>query len=209
MEDPIQCRCCSKNAVVSWASNLNPEDNWDLSEGCQVVEFEGWPKKRQLSTAIPPAAKRQQKRKRLAIAIVPAPESFLFSIIKYLAVRDNDAAPVASVTSPTPPTALLDTQVEQLVVSSAVSPPDIEDPEPILCRNVDCYVSGLLASFRRETLILVVHEILILYPQSEYAIEKERPILHQRYGGEPGKVGCMYLYHIQVEAYQRSTLHLW
>ena len=62
---------------LSWASNLNPEDNWDLSEGCQAVEFEGWPKKRRLLTAIPPAAKRQ-KRKRSAIAIVPAPKSFYF-----------------------------------------------------------------------------------------------------------------------------------
>ena len=108
-------------------------------------------------------------------------------------MRDNDAAPVVLVTSPTPPTAPLDTQVKQLVVSSAVSPPDIEDPEPMLCRNVDCYVSGLLASFRRETLILVVHEILILYPQSEYAREKERPILQQRCGGRPGQVGCTYI----------------
>ena len=28
---------------MSWASNLNPEDNWDLWEGCQVIEFGGWP----------------------------------------------------------------------------------------------------------------------------------------------------------------------
>ena len=28
---------------MSWASNLNPEDNWELHEGCQVVEFGGWP----------------------------------------------------------------------------------------------------------------------------------------------------------------------
>ena len=27
---------------MSWASNLNPEDNWDLCKGCQVVEFGGW-----------------------------------------------------------------------------------------------------------------------------------------------------------------------
>ena len=26
---------------MSWASNLDPEDNWDLCEGCQVVEFGG------------------------------------------------------------------------------------------------------------------------------------------------------------------------
>ena len=28
---------------MSWASNLNPEDNWDLCEDCQVSEFGGWP----------------------------------------------------------------------------------------------------------------------------------------------------------------------
>ena len=40
----------------------------------------------------------------------------------------------------------------------------------------------------------MVHEVLILYPQSEYAIEKERPILHQRCGGRGGgKVGCTYI----------------
>ena len=33
------CQECSQDAVVSWASNLNPEDNLDLCEGCQVVEF--------------------------------------------------------------------------------------------------------------------------------------------------------------------------
>ena len=37
--DPIQCCCCSKTAEVSWASNLDPEDNWDICEACQVVEF--------------------------------------------------------------------------------------------------------------------------------------------------------------------------
>ena len=39
----------------------------------------------------------------------------------------------------------------------------------------------------------MVHEVLILYPQSEYAIEKERPILHQRCGGKYGKVECTYI----------------
>ena len=83
------------------------------------------------------------------------------------------------------------TQVEQSVASQVdggdtqvepSSPPDIEDPEPILHRHVECYVSGLLASFPRKTLNKMVQEVLILYPQSEYAIEKERPILHQRCG---------------------------
>ena len=40
----------------------------------------------------------------------------------------------------------------------------------------------------------MVHEVLILYPQSEYAIKKERPILHQRCGRRAGcKVGCTYI----------------
>ena len=45
-EEQIPCRIkeCSKNAVVSWASNLHPEDNWDVCVGCQVDEFGGWPK---------------------------------------------------------------------------------------------------------------------------------------------------------------------
>ena len=83
----------------------------------------------------------------------------------------------------TPPTPVVNsTQLEPLL------PPDVEDPEPILYyRNVDCYVSGLLASFPRETFNKMVHEILIDYQQSDYAIEKERPILHQRCGGRPGK----------------------
>jgi hypothetical protein len=39
----------------------------------------------------------------------------------------------------------------------------------------------------------MVQEVLILYPQSEYAMEKERPILHQRCGGRPGQVECTYI----------------
>ena len=45
-EEQISChnsKKCSKNAAVSWASKLNPEDNWDLCENCQVSEFGGWP----------------------------------------------------------------------------------------------------------------------------------------------------------------------
>ena len=36
-EEQIPCRnskTCSKNTEVSWASNLNPEDSWDLCEDC-------------------------------------------------------------------------------------------------------------------------------------------------------------------------------
>ena len=66
------------------------------------------------------------------------------------------------------------TQVELSVALPLV----VEDPETILLQNVDCYVSGLLASFPRETLNKMVHEILIDYQQSNYAIKKERPILH-------------------------------
>ena len=44
-EEQIPCcsKKCSKNMAVSWASNLNPEDNWDLCEDCQVGEFGEWP----------------------------------------------------------------------------------------------------------------------------------------------------------------------
>ena len=45
-EEKIPCRIkeCSKNAAVSWASNLHPEDNWDVCVGCHVDEFGEWPK---------------------------------------------------------------------------------------------------------------------------------------------------------------------
>ena len=50
----------------------------------------------------------------------------------------------------------------------------IDDPEPILHWNVDCYVSGgLLASFPRETLHKMVHEILIDYPQIKWICNKK------------------------------------
>ena len=39
----------------------------------------------------------------------------------------------------------------------------------------------------------MVHEDLILYPQNEYAIEKERPILHQRCWERAGQIGCTYI----------------
>ena len=37
-EEHIPCRTenCCKNAAMSWASNLNPDDHWHLCEGCQV-----------------------------------------------------------------------------------------------------------------------------------------------------------------------------
>ena len=71
---------------------------------------------------------------------------------------------------------------------------NVMDPKTILLQNVDCYANGLLASFKRTTLNQMVHEVLILYPQSEYAIKKERPILHQRCGRRAGcKVGCTYI----------------
>ena len=30
--------------AVSWASNVNIDNHWDLCEGCQVNKFGGWPK---------------------------------------------------------------------------------------------------------------------------------------------------------------------
>ena len=44
-DEKIPCRNCKKcfnNAAVSWASNLNPEDIWDLCEDRRVDEFGGW-----------------------------------------------------------------------------------------------------------------------------------------------------------------------
>ena len=32
---------CCNNAEVSWASKLNPEENWDICEECQVNKFGG------------------------------------------------------------------------------------------------------------------------------------------------------------------------
>jgi hypothetical protein len=41
------CKCrtetCSAQAVATWASNLEPEDKWDLCEECQLEDFGGWP----------------------------------------------------------------------------------------------------------------------------------------------------------------------
>ena len=44
-EEQILCRIkeCSKDAAVSWAFNLNPEDIWDLCEGWQVIKRGDWP----------------------------------------------------------------------------------------------------------------------------------------------------------------------
>ena len=85
----------------------------------------------------------------------------------------------------------IDLSAATVIVASQIasSPPSASPPqvETILCRNVDCYVSGLLASFKRTTLNKMVHEVLILYPRSEYAIEMERPIIHQRRGGKGSK----------------------
>ena len=88
-------------------------------------------------------------------------------MITHSASVDNDVAPVVLVTA-----------AAHQVEPSVAMPLVVEDPETILLQNVDFYVSGLLASFLRETLNKMVHEVLILYPQSKYAIEKERPILH-------------------------------
>ena len=47
-KEPISCQGdkCSKQAISSWESNLNPEDNWDLCERCQVDFIGGSTKKR-------------------------------------------------------------------------------------------------------------------------------------------------------------------
>ena len=47
--------------------------------------------------------------------------------------------------------------------------------------NLDCFHH----LFGNGTLKKLVNEILIAYPQSKFAIEKERPIRHQRCRGRP------------------------
>jgi hypothetical protein len=41
------CECrtegCSAQAVATWATNLAPEDMWDMCEACQLKDFGGWP----------------------------------------------------------------------------------------------------------------------------------------------------------------------
>ena len=34
---------CKHPAVATWASNLEPEDQWDMCEECQLTDFGGWP----------------------------------------------------------------------------------------------------------------------------------------------------------------------
>ena len=42
---PCECRTegCSAQAVATWATNLEPEDKWDICEACQLKDFGGWP----------------------------------------------------------------------------------------------------------------------------------------------------------------------
>ena len=94
------------------------------------------------------------------------------------------------------------------VEPTVVSPLVVENPETILRQNVECYVSGLLASFPRETLKSMVHEILIVYPQSKYAIKKGKTTTTSASWGEIW-AGWMYLYHIRVESHQRIALCPW
>ena len=111
------------------------------------------------ATAAPPAALNAvaPNVSASAASIAVAPNAVVAA-----ASVNNDAAPVALVT-------VAAHQVEPSVAMLLV----VEDPEQILHQNVDCYVSGLLASFLRETLNkMMVHEILIDYPQSEYAKKK-------------------------------------
>jgi hypothetical protein len=41
------CECrtegCSGQAVATWATNLEPEDKWNMCEKCQLRDFGGWP----------------------------------------------------------------------------------------------------------------------------------------------------------------------
>ena len=84
----------------------------------------------------------------------------------------------------------------------------VEDPEPIFLQNVDCYVSGLLASFWRTTLNKMVHEVLFFVSTKWICNRKGKTNTTSALWGEtwPDR---MYLYHIWVEAYQRSALYPW
>ena len=173
---PCHGKNCLKNAAVSWASNTNPNCIRDFCEGCQVVEFGGWP-----NGVVPIKTSagsnggdntHVDSQVEPPVAIAPGAIYHDESTLAML----KDAIPLPPPTTPLPttlPPIVDNTQLEPLVVSQvdggdtqveSVSPPDIEDPVPILLRNVDCYVSGLLASFPRKTLNKMVHEVLILYP---------------------------------------------
>ena len=39
---PCQFNECSKEAAMSWVCNKDPEDLWNLCEGCQFIEFGGF-----------------------------------------------------------------------------------------------------------------------------------------------------------------------
>jgi hypothetical protein len=43
--DDCVCRTegCQKQAVATWASNVEPADKWDMCEPCQELDFGGWP----------------------------------------------------------------------------------------------------------------------------------------------------------------------
>ena len=50
----------------SWASNLNPNNNWDLCEDCQVDEKGGWPngfdkKDKKCGSADKPSSTKKRK----------------------------------------------------------------------------------------------------------------------------------------------------
>lgn len=44
-QEDCACRTneCQGRAVATWASNLEPDDKWDLCEQCQEGDFGGWP----------------------------------------------------------------------------------------------------------------------------------------------------------------------
>ena len=173
--------------AVSWASNTNTNHIQNFcEEGFQVNERGGWPEGIQpiKTSADSNGGNNTQVEPSIALQVE-------LQVDGDTRVEPSVALQVESqVDSNTQVEALVALQDESQVDGntkvelSVALLTDIEYPEPILHRNVDCYVSGLLASFPRETLNKMVDEILIGYPQSEYATEQERPILHQRCGRE-------------------------
>jgi hypothetical protein len=44
-KEKVICRTegCKEQAVATWASNLEPDEKWNLCEDCQLKDFGGWP----------------------------------------------------------------------------------------------------------------------------------------------------------------------
>ena len=82
-EEQIPCyiKKCSTNAIVSWASNLNP-NSWDLYEDCQVDEKGGWPngfdkKDKKSGSADKPSSTKKRKLTQPSLTATTKPKKLL------------------------------------------------------------------------------------------------------------------------------------